>query len=121
MKIARRPRLPPALNVVPPPAADHRNRIERGLERRSARLAMPAPHSPRTQAHSPWPIGRGVAGHCGSPAGCGKAVRARFDARDQLRRRQRFALTARISAAIPETMGAEKLVPRLYGASIIFE
>jgi hypothetical protein len=25
----------------------------------------------------------------------------------------RFALTARISAAIPETIGAEKLVPRL--------
>jgi hypothetical protein len=25
----------------------------------------------------------------------------------------KFALTARISAAIPETMGAEKLVPRL--------
>src|SRR5271155_5601695 len=109
--------LPPALNVVLPAAAIAAIGLSAALTALSA-LTMPAPHWPCTQAHSPEPSAE-VAGHCASPTGCGNAV-----ALDSMRAIScegvRFALTARISAAIPETMGAEKLVPRLYGASTIF-
>jgi hypothetical protein len=72
---------------------------------------MPAPHCPGTQEHSP-DTGSTV-GHTGRvPVFAGNAV-----ALDLMRRINcagvKFALTARISAAIPETMGAEKLVTRL--------
>ena len=77
-------------------------------------LTMPAPHwlPLLGQAHSPVPATGSTAGHTGMLAGAGNGV-----ALDLIRAIScggvRFALTARISAAIPETMGAEKLVPRL--------
>jgi len=73
-------------------------------------LTMPAPHSLPSlgQAHSPEPV---LAEQTGTPAGCGKGLEL-----DSMRAISwagvKFALTACISAAIPETMGAEKLVPR---------
>ncbi len=64
--------LPPALNVVLPPAVITAIGLSAALTALSA-LTMPAPHWPCTQAHSPEPSAA-VAGHCGSPAGCGNAV-----------------------------------------------
>ena len=72
-------------------------------------LIMPAPQVPVVQAHSTLELE--PATHCAKPAGCGKAV-----ALPLMRAIScggvRFALAARMSAAIPETMGAEKLVPK---------
>src|ERR1700730_8210816 len=72
-------------------------------------FSMPAPHSPLVHAHSPFAL---VFGHCCNPAGCGNAL-ALASIRAISCGGVKFALTARISAATPETIGAEKLVPRL--------
>src|SRR5258708_8198407 len=75
-------------------------------------LTIPAPHWVPSfgQAHSP--LFASLAGHTGRPVGWGNRV-----ALDLILAINcggvRFALTARIRAAIPDTMGAEKLVPRL--------
>src|SRR5882724_3374869 len=77
-------------------------------------LTMPAPHwlPSLAQRHSiPLPL-LSTAGQAGTPAGCGKAVELDF-IREINCAGVRLALTPRIRAAIPETMGAEKLVPRL--------
>jgi hypothetical protein len=72
-------------------------------------FTIPAPHWFGPHAHSVDPFD---AVHWGTPAGCGNGL-----ALDLMRAISiggvKFALTARISAAIPETIGAEKLVPRL--------
>ena len=72
-------------------------------------FSMPAPHSLLVHAHSPFAL---VLGHCCNPAGCGNAL-ALASIRAISCGGVKFALTARISAATPETIGAEKLVPRL--------
>src|SRR5271163_3962389 len=69
-------------------------------------FTMPAPHWPVTQEH--WPEVGSVVGHTGRfPVLGGNGV-----ALDCMRAIScggvKFALTARMSAAIPETMGAEK-------------
>src|ERR1700722_484212 len=75
-------------------------------------LIMPAPHWPATQEHSLL-VGStlGQTGRLALFGGNGLAL-------DSMRAMScagvRFAFTARINAAIPDTMGAEKLVPRLY-------
>jgi len=74
-------------------------------------FTMPAPHWVETQEHSP--DAGSVLGHTGRfPVLGGNAV-----ALDLMREITcagvKFALTPRISAATAETMGAEKLVPRL--------
>ncbi len=75
-------------------------------------FTMPAPHSLPSLGHAHSPLDGSVFGHTGSPAGCGNAT-----ALDSIRAINcagvRFAFTARINAATPATMGAEKLVPRL--------
>ena len=74
-------------------------------------LTIPAPHWPDpTQEH--WLVEGSRAGQIGRfPLLAGNEV-----APDCMRAINcdgvKFALTARISAAMPETMGAEKLVPR---------
>lgn len=102
--------LPLASKVVLPVAAITAIGLSAALTALSA-LIMPAPHCPDTQAHS-TDGSDPLAPHWASPAGCGNGV-----ALDLMRAMScagvKFSLTARISAAIPETMGAEKLVPRL--------
>ena len=72
-------------------------------------LTMPAPHVPVVQAHSTLELE--PATHCAKPEGCGNGV-----ALPLMRAIScggvRLAFTERISAAMPETMGAEKLVPK---------
>ena len=74
-------------------------------------LTMPAPHCPATHAHSPL-VGS-VVGQVGTPAAPGGNAVALDSMRAISWAGVRLALTARISAAMPDTMGAEKLVPRL--------
>ena len=76
-------------------------------------LTMPAPHVLVVQAHST--LDEDPATHCGVGGvvtGCGNAV-ALDCMRAMICGGVRFAFAARMSAAMPETMGAEKLVPRL--------
>jgi hypothetical protein len=75
-------------------------------------LTMPAPHWLLSlgQAHSPL-LGS-TFGQTGTAAGAGNGFAAAL-MRAISCGGVKFAFTARISAATPETMGAEKLVPRL--------
>src|SRR4029077_4294955 len=73
-------------------------------------FSMPAPQVVVVQAHSRLELE--PAAHCARPAGCGYGV-ALASIRAINCGGVRLALTARMSATTPETMGAEKLVPRL--------
>jgi hypothetical protein len=83
-------------------------------------FTMPAPHSPPLvgHAHSPLPS-LATAGHTGRPVGCGKLT-ALASIRAINCAGVRLALTVRMSAAIPDTIGAEKLVPRLTLVSFVY-
>lgn len=72
-------------------------------------FTMPAPHSEVVQAHST--LEEVVLEHTGVPAGCGNGLALAL-IRVINWAGVKLALTARINAATPETMGAEKLVPR---------
>ncbi len=71
---------------------------------------MPAPHWPGTQEHSP--LTASTFGQTGRPAVFGGNGLALASMRAINCAGPRLAFTARISAAMPDTMGAEKLVPR---------
>src|SRR5882724_12028073 len=73
-------------------------------------FTMPAPQVVVVQAHSPLELDPDA--HCARPAGCGYGV-ALARIRAISCGGVRLALAARIRAATPETIGAEKLVPRL--------
>src|SRR5882757_1679540 len=73
-------------------------------------LTMPAPQVVVVQVHSTFDVDPLT--HRATPAGCGYGVALAL-IRAMSCGGVRFAFAARISAATPETMGAEKLVPRL--------
>jgi len=97
-----------ASNIVLPDAVMTTIGLRAAVTALSA-FTIPAPHWFGPHAHSVDPFD---AVHWETPVGCGNGL-----ALDLMRAISiggvKFALTARISAAIPETIGAEKLVPRL--------
>ena len=80
-------------------------------------FTIPAPQVPAVQAHSALDVE--PATHCANPVGCGNGVALAFK-RAMSWGGVRFAFAARMSAAMPETMGAEKLVPRLVFAWSVY-
>ena len=78
-------------------------------------LTMPAPHKPAAQLHSLSLVTMGVV-----PVGvtqllvavCGNAVAVVFN-RAVMRSGLKFGFAPNIKAIVPDTIGAEKLVPRL--------
>jgi hypothetical protein len=72
-------------------------------------FTIPAPQVVVVQAHSTLELV--VDEHCASPTGCGNGVALAL-MRAISCGGVRFALAARIRATMPETMGAEKLVPK---------
>jgi hypothetical protein len=73
-------------------------------------LTIPAPQVVVVQAHSTFD--EVLLEHTGVPVGCGYGL-ALASIRAISCAGVRFPFTERINAAIPETMGAEKLVPKL--------
>src|SRR5450631_598583 len=115
--------LPDASSTAVLPAAVDAGTTTAAIGRSAAFTAcsaftMPAPHSLPSvgQAHSP--VAASAFGQTGRPAGCGKAL-ALACILAMSCAGVRLALTARISAAMPVTIGAEKLVPRFGFSSSI--
>jgi hypothetical protein len=84
-------------------------------------FTMPAPQVLVVQAHST--LEEDPATHCGVGGfvtGCGNGVALAL-MRAMICGGVRFAFAARINAAIPVTMGAEKLVPRLEFVWSVYE
>lgn len=78
-------------------------------------LTMPAPHSEVVQLHSASLVATGVVPvgvtHAGTPVGCGNGVAVAFK-RARMVSGVKLGFAPSINAIVPDTIGAEKLVPK---------